>query len=53
MRGNVHFTQIIATAILDRLLHHGTTIAIKGESYRLKDKKRAGVLQDQKQEEES
>ena len=45
--------QIIATAILDRLLHHGTTIAIKGESYRLKDKKRAGVMQDEKTEEES
>lgn len=45
--------QIIATAILDRLLHHGTTIAIKGESYRLKDKKRAGVMQDPKTEEES
>ena len=33
---------IIATAILDRLLHHSTTVDIRGESYRLKDKKRAG-----------
>jgi hypothetical protein len=31
---------VIATAILDRLLHHSTTISIKGESYRLKDRKR-------------
>lgn len=30
---------IIASAILDRLLHHSTTINIKGESYRLKDRK--------------
>jgi len=36
--------EVIATAILDRLLHHATTISIKGESYRLKDKKRAGLV---------
>ena len=35
--------EVIATAILDRLLHHSTTITIKGESYRLKDRKKAGV----------
>lgn len=34
----------IATAILDRLLHHSTTINIRGESYRLKDRRRAGLL---------
>jgi DNA replication protein DnaC len=28
---------VIASAILDRLLHHSTTIDIKGESYRLKN----------------
>ncbi len=28
-----------AAAILDRLLHHSTTITIRGESYRIKDKK--------------
>jgi DNA replication protein DnaC len=36
--------QVLATAILDRLLHHSTTINIKGESYRLKEKRRAGML---------
>jgi DNA replication protein DnaC len=36
--------QVIATAILDRLLHHSTIINIKGESYRLKEKRRAGLL---------
>lgn len=34
----------LATATLDRLLHHSTTITIRGESYRLKDKRRAGML---------
>jgi hypothetical protein len=32
---------IIATAILDRLLHHSTTINIRGESYRLIDRRKA------------
>ncbi|MCL6648332.1 MAG: IS21-like element helper ATPase IstB [Chloroflexi bacterium] len=36
---------VLATAILDRLLHHSVTINIKGgQSYRLKDKTRAGIL---------
>lgn len=36
----------IASAILDRLLHHSTTINIRGgESYRLKEKRKAGLLQ--------
>lgn len=33
---------ILATAILDRLLHHATTLNIKGDSYRLKEKRKAG-----------
>ena len=36
--------QVLVTAILDRLLHHSTTINIKGESYRLKEKRKAGLL---------
>jgi DNA replication protein DnaC len=35
---------IIATAILDRLLHHSTMLNVKGESYRLKEKRKAGVF---------
>jgi DNA replication protein DnaC len=42
--GDVFGDAVIASAILDRLLHHATTINIKGESYRLKDKRRAGLL---------
>jgi len=48
--------QVLATAILDRLLHHATTLNIKGESYRLKEKRRAGILgrvSDTKPEEEA
>jgi DNA replication protein DnaC len=30
--------------MLDRLLHHATVVQISGESYRLKDKRRAGVM---------
>ena len=29
---------VLATAILDRLLHHATVVNIRGESYRLKDR---------------
>ena len=43
--GSIFGDPIIATAILDRLLHHSTTINIRGESYRLKDRRRAGLLQ--------
>src|SRR5690349_7096588 len=42
--GGIFGDPIIATAILDRLLHHSTTINIRGESYRLKDRRRAGLL---------
>jgi DNA replication protein DnaC len=36
----------LASAILDRMLHHATTFAINGPSYRLKEKRRAGLLDD-------
>jgi len=42
--GELFNDQILATAILDRLLHHCTTINIKGESYRLKEKRKAGLV---------
>jgi DNA replication protein DnaC len=42
--GEVFNDPVLATAILDRLLHYATTLNIKGESYRLKDKRRAGLL---------
>lgn len=42
--GDVFGDPVIATAILDRLLHHSITINIKGESYRLREKLKAGLL---------
>ncbi|EMZ92818.1 istB-like ATP binding family protein [Escherichia coli P0305260.1] len=42
--GEMFGDHVLATAILDRLLHHSTTLNIKGESYRLKEKRKAGVL---------
>ncbi|MBW8308125.1 MAG: ATP-binding protein, partial [Candidatus Paracaedibacteraceae bacterium] len=34
----------LTAALLDRLLHHSTILNIQGESYRLKDKRKAGVI---------
>lgn len=42
--GEVFGDPVIASAILDRLLHHSTTINIKGESYRLREKLKAGLI---------
>lgn len=42
--GEVFGDQVIATAILDRILHHCVTVSIRGESYRLKEKVRAGLM---------
>jgi len=36
--------QTLTAAMLDRLLHHAHIVQISGESYRLKDKKRAGQV---------
>jgi DNA replication protein DnaC len=48
--GGIFADPIIATAILDRLLHHSTTINIQGEGYRLKDRRRAGLLAGREEE---
>lgn len=46
--GEIFHDQVIAAALLDRILHHCTTINIKGESYRLKDRKKHGLTIPQK-----
>ena len=43
--GTVLGDAVVATAILDRLLHHSHVITIRGDSYRLKEKRRSGLLQ--------
>ena len=42
--GEVFGDAVVATAILDRLLHHSHVLTITGESFRLREKRRAGVL---------
>jgi len=42
--GHVFGDEMIAAAVLDRLLHHSHALLIQGESYRLRQKKRAGLL---------
>jgi len=38
---------VVATAILDRLLHHSHVITIRGDSYRLREKRRSGLIRPQ------
>ena len=45
--GDIFSDPVLAAAILDRLLHHSVTLNIRGESYRLKDKRKAGVFASQ------
>jgi DNA replication protein DnaC len=42
--GEVFGDRVIATAVLDRILHHAITLNIRGNSYRLKDKLKAGLV---------
>jgi DNA replication protein DnaC len=41
--GNLLGDEILATALLDRLLHHAEVIPINGRSYRMKDRREASV----------
>ncbi len=42
--GHVFGDETMAAAVLDRLLHHSHTLVIQGDSYRLRLKKRAGLI---------
>jgi len=42
--GDIFADQVLAAAILDRLLHFSTTLNIRGQSYRLREKRKAGVF---------
>jgi DNA replication protein DnaC len=42
--GAVFGDEVLAAAILDRLLHHSFTLTVQGESYRLKQKRKSGLL---------
>jgi DNA replication protein DnaC len=42
--GTVFGDPVVATAILDRLLHHSHVLTVRGDSYRLREKRRSGLL---------
>jgi DNA replication protein DnaC len=42
--GTVFGDEVLATAILDRLLHHSHTLLITGESFRLREKRKSGLI---------
>ena len=42
--GVVFGDAVVATAILDRLLHHSHVLTITGDSYRLREKRRSGLV---------
>jgi DNA replication protein DnaC len=44
--GGVLGDAVVATAILDRMLHHSHILTIRGDSYRLKAKRKAGLIKD-------
>jgi len=43
--GDIFSDQVLTATVPDRRPHHSVTISIRGESYRLKDKWKAGVFQ--------
>jgi DNA replication protein DnaC len=43
--GTVFAGPVVATAILDRLLHHSHVLTIRGDSYRLRAKRKSGLIQ--------
>jgi DNA replication protein DnaC len=42
--GIVFADPVVATAILDRLLHHSHVLTIRGDSYRLRAKRKSGLI---------
>ena len=44
--GSVFGDPVVATAILDRLLHHSHVVTIRGDSYRLREKRRSGLIKE-------
>ena len=48
--GHVFGDEMIAAAVLDRVLHHSHVLVIQGDSFRLRQKKRAGLLGSNKAE---
>jgi hypothetical protein len=43
--GEVFGNPVVATTIVDRLLHHSHVVTIRGDSYRLREQRRAGLIE--------
>lgn len=46
--GEILGDQVMPSAVLDRILHHCTVINIRKESYRLKDRRKTGIVEPKK-----
>ena len=44
LRPTVFGDDVTASALLDRLLHHSHTLTIQGDSFRLREKRKAGII---------
>jgi len=42
--GKIFSDSVLATAVLDRLLHHSSIVNIREKSYRLKEKQKNGLV---------
>jgi DNA replication protein DnaC len=51
--GEIFQDHVIAAALLDRILHHCTTVNIRGESYRMKERKNHKLWINQEKSEET
>jgi DNA replication protein DnaC len=41
--GEIFGAEVVATAMIDRLVHHAESLSLKGDSYRLRDKDLGGA----------
>ncbi|MBW0291237.1 transposase [Rhodococcus sp. MH15] len=48
--GEVFGDEVVAAAMIDRLVHHADVISLKGDSYRLKDRDLGRPMPSQKTE---
>lgn len=51
--GGVFGDPVVATAILDRLLHNSHIVTIRGDSYRLRSKCKSGLVSPTEPEEQN
>jgi DNA replication protein DnaC len=47
--GEIFGDQAMATAVIDRILHHCNVVSIRGEPYRLKDRRKNSLSPNMKE----